>query len=297
MKFLDVKTDFAFKKVFGSPQSENLLKSFLNSILYNNSTQQITSLVIVDPYSVPQIKGMKETYVDVKAQLNDGSQVIVEMQVLHHPSFEQRILYNATQHYSKQLLVGENYTLLNPVVALTIVDFVLFDNPGADNKPSPHLSRFKLMETQTLTEYSGDIELVFVELPKFKTSNPDLLAMQDQWVYFIKNAGHLSEVPQELAKSNEFKQAFEIINEAGMSAEELEAQYKRREFIAINKGALEQALAKGLAEGEAIGVGKGKAEGVAEATLAIARTLKAQCIDIATIMLATGLTAAELATL
>lgn len=121
--------------------------------------------------------------------------------------------------------------------------------------------------------------------------------MQDQWVYFIKNAGNLTEVPQELAKSNDFKQAFEIINEAGMSAEELEAQYKRREFIAMNKGALEQALAKGLAEGEAIGVGKGKAEGVAEATLAIARGMKAKGLDEQTIMDLTGLTADEIAKL
>jgi predicted transposase/invertase (TIGR01784 family) len=117
--------------------------------------------------------------------------------------------------------------------------------------------------------------------------------MQDQWVYFIKNAGNLTEVPQELAKSNDFKQAFEIINEAGMSAEELEAQYKRREFIVMNKGALEQALAKGLAEGKV----EGKAEGVAEATLAIARGMKAKGLDEQTIMDLTGLTADEIAKL
>ena len=33
MKFLDVKTDFAFKKVFGSEGSKDILLSFLNSLV------------------------------------------------------------------------------------------------------------------------------------------------------------------------------------------------------------------------------------------------------------------------
>jgi hypothetical protein len=33
MKFLDVKTDFAFKKVFGSTDSKDILISFLNSVI------------------------------------------------------------------------------------------------------------------------------------------------------------------------------------------------------------------------------------------------------------------------
>jgi len=33
MRFLDVKTDFAFKKVFGSEQSKEILLSFLNAML------------------------------------------------------------------------------------------------------------------------------------------------------------------------------------------------------------------------------------------------------------------------
>ncbi len=33
MRFLNIKTDYAFKKVFGSENSKNILKSFLNSTL------------------------------------------------------------------------------------------------------------------------------------------------------------------------------------------------------------------------------------------------------------------------
>ncbi|MEW6606702.1 MAG: PD-(D/E)XK nuclease family transposase, partial [bacterium] len=33
MQFLDVKTDFAFKKVFGSKQSKDILINFINSVV------------------------------------------------------------------------------------------------------------------------------------------------------------------------------------------------------------------------------------------------------------------------
>jgi len=74
MKFLDVKTDYAFKKVFGSKESVPVLISFLNAILDYDEENKITNLDIVDPYQIPLLKGMKDTFVDVKAQLANGKQ-------------------------------------------------------------------------------------------------------------------------------------------------------------------------------------------------------------------------------
>jgi predicted transposase/invertase (TIGR01784 family) len=34
MTFINPKTDFAFKKIFGSKQSKDILISFLNTVLY-----------------------------------------------------------------------------------------------------------------------------------------------------------------------------------------------------------------------------------------------------------------------
>jgi len=92
MRFLDVKTDYAFKKVFGSDNSKNILLSFLNSLDIFNGQEVIEDLTIVDHYQVPVIQGMKDTYVDVKATLSSGTKVIIEMQVLNVVGFEQRIL-------------------------------------------------------------------------------------------------------------------------------------------------------------------------------------------------------------
>ena len=54
MNFLDVKTDYAFKKVFGSENSKDILISFLNAIIYCENSIKIKDLTIVDPYNVIQ---------------------------------------------------------------------------------------------------------------------------------------------------------------------------------------------------------------------------------------------------
>lgn len=41
MNFLDVRTDYAFKKVFGSENNKEILISFLNAIIYENSENKI----------------------------------------------------------------------------------------------------------------------------------------------------------------------------------------------------------------------------------------------------------------
>jgi hypothetical protein len=49
MKFINPKTDYAFKKIFGSDQSQDILISFLNAIVYQGETF-ITSLEIISTF-------------------------------------------------------------------------------------------------------------------------------------------------------------------------------------------------------------------------------------------------------
>ncbi|MEK0189153.1 Rpn family recombination-promoting nuclease/putative transposase, partial [Microcoleus anatoxicus] len=108
MTFINPKTDYAFKKIFGSSESKDILISFLNAIIYDgNST--IQDLEIINPNLPPQVEGLKDSSLDVKAKLADGTLVIIEMQVLNVESFGQRILYNAAKTYASQLQKGQGY--------------------------------------------------------------------------------------------------------------------------------------------------------------------------------------------
>jgi predicted transposase/invertase (TIGR01784 family) len=256
MRFLDVKTDYAFKRVFGSSGSVPVLISFLNAILDYQGEYAIVELTIVDPYQIPRLEGMKDTYVDVKAVLANGKHVIIEMQVLNVPGFEKRILHNAAKEYANQLQKGEDYTLLNPVIALTFTDFSMFE--GSDE----YISRFRLIERDRFIEYSGEVELIFVELPKFTVALDMLKSIQEKWIYFVKNAGSLEYIPELLASDPGISQAFGFANEAAMSREELEIQFKRRDFIILQRGSLALAESKGREEGLQEGRQEGREEGI-----------------------------------
>jgi predicted transposase/invertase (TIGR01784 family) len=276
MQFLDVKTDYAFKKVFGSIESKPLLISFLNSIIYSDTTNKIKDLTIVDPYNIPMIKGMKDTFVDVKATLEDKSKIIIEMQVLNHEGFEKRVLYNAAKNYSTQLSKGEEYHLLNPVIALTIVDFIMFD------ESDKIINNFKLIEKEHFINYNDDIELIFVELPKFTKQLDELQTIKEQWIYFLQNAGNLTVIPKSFDSC--IQKALDVANEAGLSKEELEAQHKRKEFIYIQKSSIELAEEKGRVEG----IEQGIEQGIEKRNIEIATSLL-DVLDDETIVLKTGL--------
>ena len=99
MDFINPKTDFAFKKIFGSSDSKDILISFLNALIYQGEAK-IKDLEIIDPYSPGKVAILKDSYLDVRATLNDNTMVIVEMQVWPVADFEQRIWYNAAQAYA-----------------------------------------------------------------------------------------------------------------------------------------------------------------------------------------------------
>jgi hypothetical protein len=72
MMFINPKTDYAFKKIFGSSESKDILISFLNALIYDgNST--IEDLEIINLNLPPKAEGLKDSYLDVKAKLQDDT--------------------------------------------------------------------------------------------------------------------------------------------------------------------------------------------------------------------------------
>lgn len=274
MIFINPKTDYAFKKIFGSSESKDILISFLNALIYEGNSI-IEDLEIINPNLPPRVQGLKDTYLDVKAKLTDGTLVIIEMQVLNVQSFGKRVLYNAAKTYAFQLQTGEGYRMLKPVIALTITDFEMFANS------EQLISRFVYKEVSTNLKYpENDIDLVFIELPKFTKEQDRLETLTDKWIYFIKYARTLTSVPQTMDNIPEIHKAFEIANQVNLSREELEYLERRELFIYDQQGAILKAAQEGIEQG----IERGRRE----EKLAIARQLLLR-LDDATISQITGL--------
>ena len=242
MEFINPKTDFAFKKIFASQGSEPILISFLNALIYEGESV-ISSLEILNPYLNLAVKGRKETYLDIKAKLKDGSLVLIEMQMVNVEAFGKRIVYNAAKSYSLQLARGKSYWTLKPVIALTLTNFILF--PHTDEI----ISSFSFREDKLGFPYLHDtIRLVFVELSKFRKELAEIESLVDRWLYFMREAPLLDEIPEPMAAVSQVKQAFEIANRANLSVEELEELEREELFFADQEAAVRLALQEGREE-------------------------------------------------
>ncbi len=262
MNFINPKIDFAFKKIFGNEQHKEILISFLNAMLYEGQPT-IQDLEILDPYNAPKISGLKDTFLDVKARLDSGDQVIIEMQVLAVESFGKRVLYNVAKTYSAQLKPKEDYTRLNPVIGLTITDFKMF----SDAEVSGVLSRFSLYDQHNGVEYPvKDIELVFVELPKFDKPLSALQTLTDKWLYFMQYASELEEVPPLMKDEPAIEQAFQVANRVNLSQSELDELEKREFFVRdmhrLVEVAERKAQERGYQKGRQTGIEQGRQEGI-----------------------------------
>jgi predicted transposase/invertase (TIGR01784 family) len=292
MQFLNPKTDFAFKRIFGSAESGDILISLLNAILGLSAPYCIAEVSILDPYLAPEIYGMKNTYLDVRATDQRGREYIIEMQVLNVEGFEKRVLYNACKTYSRQLATGEAYQLLTDVIAISITDFVMFEE-------LPDLVNSFKFRAASGEVYSDDLEMVFVELPKFNKPVDELATILEKWLFFLKNAGSLQTVPKNLTTERPIEHAFQIANKVGMTLEELESQEKRLFYIQDQLGALTKAerigreagLQEGREAGREAGMQEGIERGIEQGRLAeklnIARSLL-DILDDATIALKVG---------
>jgi predicted transposase/invertase (TIGR01784 family) len=194
MKFVDIKNDVAFRKIFGNENRKEVLVSFLNAILLLQNNHKIVSVEILTPYQLPALKGGKvipinNIGIDVKAKDQNNKVYIVEMQIADVDGFDKRVLYYASKSYTAQIERGDDYEKLSPTYFIGILDFEATKNPS-------YINRHKITDIETGENFIKDIEFNFIELPKFIKKENELDSIIDQWVYFIKNAENLNVIPE-----------------------------------------------------------------------------------------------------
>ncbi len=279
MRFISPKTDFAFKKIFGSTDSQDILISFLNALIYAGEPI-IQDLQIIDPYLAATVIGLKDSYLDVRAQITGNKTVIIEMQVLNVAAFEKRVIYNLAKTYANQLKIRDSYPRLKPVIALTITDFEMFqEQPDV-------ISHFIFKEKEKLFDYPDlEVEMFFVELPKFKKELDELTTLTDKWIYFMKHTPDLETIPTTMETVPELEKAFQIANEANLSLKELQDMEAEERAIQEQQGIVSRGIEEGLERarvqlmregmqaGRQEGIQEGRQEGIQEGIKAGQRAL------------------------
>ena len=314
-KYLDPKADVTFKKVFG--EHKNLVISLLNALLPLDKGKKVESIEYLPPELVPRTPIDKDTSVDVRCEETGGRKFIVEMQMSWTASFKQRVLFNASKAYVKQLEKGEVYASLQPVYSLNLVNHTI--EPELDD----YYHYYRMVHYLHSNRVLDGLHLVFVELPKFKAKNLAEKKMQVLWLRFLTEIGRdgADEVSQDLLDNPQTGQALEIVRESAYSKEEMAAYDGFWDYVSRRKGELAElerkakeleraakeleraagavrardaALAERDAEKARADAATAERDAATEKLRQTARNLKAMNLSVEQIATATGLTADEI---
>jgi predicted transposase/invertase (TIGR01784 family) len=272
MQFADVKTDIAFRKIFGNEQHKEILIGFLNAAPDLQGDRRIRKITLKNPWQAPDLPLLKETILDIKAVDHRGVTFIVEMQIKDNPGFDKRALYYTAKAYTAQIHKGEDTPKLNQVIFIGILDFNSFDG-------EQYLTRHLILNKETLQQELRDFEFNFIELRKFNKQEAELDSLVEKWVYFIKNAGNLKMIPRSAEVIPELKEAYAQACMNTWSQEELDVYEYWQIRDAADRYGLEEKY------------DKGKADGKTE----VARNMLGIGLSVEVIMQATGLSREEIA--
>jgi len=261
--FADPKTDFVFKRIFGTEPNKHLLIELLNSLLELEGPYRIDEITFLTPEQKVPVSELKLSIVDVKCQDAAGNVYVVEMQVLNVEAFEKRVVYNVSKSYVMQIHSGDHYQDLTDVVGVTICDFQVWpEPPQPGGPPVPMLSRWRMQEQHGGARGLPEVQYVFLELPKY-TAGAAPATTVDHWAYFFREAENLEVIPPPLA-AEPYRSALEVARTASFTPGEWDAYDRAKIAEQDARGMLSLAERQGEVRGEARGFARGREEGRAE---------------------------------
>ena len=272
-KYLDPKADLTFKKVFG--EHKDLLISLINALLPLKEDEYVQEIEYLTPELVPDNYVGKHSIVDVRCKDVNNRQFLVEMQMLWTSAFQQRVLFNASKAFVRQLDKNRKFELLQPVYSLNLVNEAFMKD-----YPDEFIHNYNIVHDLHDEKVIEGLHFTFIELPKFQPHTILEKKMAVLWLKFLTEIDeNTTTVPQELLDNPETSKALENVEESAMTKDELLAYddfwdklgAERLLFIDSNKISRAEGKAEGLKEGRAEGIKEGRAEGISEAKIANAK--------------------------
>lgn len=191
--YIDPRTDFGFKFLFGTDMNKDLLISFLNALFQGR--HEITDVRYLKNEHFGTYREDRRAIFDVYCETEGGERFIVEMQNVFQRFFKDRSVYYSTFPIQEQAQRGNWNFSLSPVYTVGILNFV-FDE-DRDN-PDYFYHEVKLYDLTRERVFYDKLTYLYLELPKFTKGIGELETLMDKWVYVLKNLSRLLERPKEL---------------------------------------------------------------------------------------------------
>ena len=268
MNKLNLKNDIIFSAFFSRKGNEIFLKEFLEELL----KIKIEKIEIREEVNLERLaKEEKGGRLDLQARLSDGTIVNIELQVKDENNIEKRTMYYSSKVLSREVERGTKYKDIKQVIMINILNY---DILGFDEYISETVT---VLDKHREYEMLNGIKWYFIELPKFRKSNPSMDKKVNQWLALIDDyKGEMIKMAEKQNKTigSALKEIKYLTGDA-----EIRRLADLREKWEMDYNS---------------GMNYAKEEGMKQKNLEIAKKMKTDKIEIEIIMKYTGLTKKEI---
>lgn len=218
-KYIDLLTDFGFKRVFGDKE---LLIAFLNA-LFEKEKKVVKSVTYINKEMTPMNREDRTIIYDVLCKVDGDEDFILEMQHKPQETFRERSLYYMSRAIEAQGRGKKNWKYkLHPVYGIFITNFHLKEV----DLPNEPVTEIVLKNNQTNKVFTTKLRMFFIDLLSFKKKTEDELDNDlERWIYSIRNMGTMTSAPR-MAKTPTFNRLYTVSELAAMTTRQRN-QYER----------------------------------------------------------------------
>lgn len=290
-RYINLTTDFGFKRVFGTEVNKDLLLSFLNGLFAGR--KEIKDLYFNKNEFVGEGEDAGGIIFDLTCTGSNGEQFAIEVQRTSHLNLKRRMLYYGSKIISDQAPKGRRREWdyrISEVYVIVVLDG--FSISGVDN--AAYIHDICLCNRDTGQVFYDEYGFIYISLVNFVKQESDLQTDFDCWLHVLKYMSEMDKLPVYMRKPI-FEKLFDVAEYSKMKTEDkqmYDVSLKRKwdaysmeqtriilEERAVARG-LEKGLQQGLEEGLEQGLEKGIQQGRQEVKLEMAKTMLDKGFDI-----------------
>ncbi len=277
-RYINPFTDFGFKRLFGTEFNKDLLIDFLNQVL--GDREQIRDLTYLNTEQQGRTETDRKAVYDLYCENEKGEKFIIEVQNASHLYFKDRSIYYATFPLQEQAQKGQWDYQLKAVYTVCILNFAFADPSGQDR----YLREVQLLDKHTYEVFFDKLTFIYLEMPRFRKSEAELVTHFDKWLYVLKHLHKLQDIPEKL-RERIFEKLFSQAEIAKLNPEEMRTYDESQKVYWDNYSVIQTAKHEGREQGRQ----EGREEGLQEGRIEIARELKKNGVSVDIIIKSTGL--------
>jgi predicted transposase/invertase (TIGR01784 family) len=269
-RYINLFTDFGFKRLFGNEENKEILLDFLNTLLIDKQT--ITDLKFLNSEVLGKTILDRRAVYDLYCENDKGEKFIVELQRAEQEFFKERSIFYASRAIEEQSVKGEWDYNWQAVYTIAIMDFT-FAGMGHSEVKSDVI----LYDQANQVRFTDKLRFIYLEMPKFNKSLNELESNYDKWLYVLKNISSLDKIPAKLQKAF-FEKVFQIAEMSNYTPQERQQYEESLKYYRDYHNSLDLKYKEGIKEG------------IKET----ARAMKLKGLEVTTISELTGLSPEEI---